>query len=173
MTNKGTVPEDGLDEDRNVTTKYQNGPSAGPQEDKDLAVYTAALERLLAQHEEQTQLVSADLREILEKRGHVPITQDNVAREAGLTRKALVPGGRFETLGTQIKEMRSSHGVKQSTTAQLSQLKADLAEARQTIVVLRSKMAEAIVRVDRAETALAEERGLAERLRGQLVAKRR
>lgn len=127
-----------------------------------------AFQRLLAQDPERIDLECDELREMLEERGHVPVTQDNVALEAGLSRKLITGDCPFPDLARRIKDVRSTHGVKPTTTAQLDGLKKDLAEVRQTVVVLRSRMAEAVVRADRAEAEAQEQRALVARIRRQM-----
>lgn len=142
--------------------------------DEDYGLYVSAFERLLAQDPENNQLEHPALREMLEDLGHVPVTQGNVALEAGeLSRKPLTGEGRFKELGARIKSCRSSHGVSPNTTAQLERLRSDLGEANQTIVALRSKMAEAILQKDRALIALRDERGVVSRLRQQIAGGKR
>lgn len=128
-----------------------------------------AFQRLLGQDAEDNRLESEELREMLEETGHVPVTQDNVALEAGLSRK-LITGAdcAFPDLARRIKEVRSTHGVVPTTSAKLDRLEKDNAELRQTVVVIRSKMAEGLIRADRAEALLEQEKGLVARLRRQL-----
>ena len=110
------------------------------------------------------------LKEIFEEQGYVPVTQDNVAIEAGLDRKAISGAkARYSLLAAEIKAYRPTMGVKPTTTAKLGSLAADLAAARQMIVVLRSKAADAIIRADGYKTELKEARGESDRLRDQLA----
>lgn len=110
------------------------------------------------------------LKEIFEEQGYVSVTQDNVAIEAGLDRKAISGAkARYPLLAAEIKSHRPTMGVKPTTTAKLGSLSADLAAARQMIVVLRSKAADAIIRADEYGTELKEARGVFERLRDQLA----
>lgn len=132
--------------------------------------YVAAFERLLAQNPEDNDLVDPEFYEIVEGGGRVPVTQDSVAKEAGLSRKAISGRNcRFPLLAARIKAARSSHGVADTTTATLKRLRTDLSEATQSIVVLRSKAAEAILRADRLENEVEEERKLTARLRQQIA----
>ncbi len=138
------------------------------------ARYVAAFERLLAQNPERNDLENPELHEIVAEGGRVPVTQDNVAKEAGLSRKAISGEGcRFPLLGGRIKAARSSHGVADTTTATLKRLRTELAEVTQSVVVLRSKAAEAIIRADRLEQELEEQRKLNDRLRQQVAGRRR
>ncbi len=135
--------------------------------------YVAAFERLLAQDPDNNDLVDPEFHEIVEGDGRVPVTQDNVAQEAGLSRKAISGAKcRFPQLAARIKASRSSHGVADTTTATLKRLRTDLAEATQSIVVLRSKAAEAIIRADRLESEVDEQRKHVERLRQQIAGRR-
>ena len=141
--------------------------------DPEYAAYVAAFERLLAQDPEDNRLEHPALREQLEEQRHVPVTQESVAMEAGdLSRKPLTGGGRFKELGARIKSCRSTHGVSPTTGAQLTRLRTDLDEATQTIVVLRSKVAEATIRADRATLDAKEQRAQVGRLRQQIAGRR-
>ena len=131
--------------------------------DPNYAVYEAAFDRLMrgaATHER--------LQEILEERGFVPVTQDNVAIEAGLTRKALTGAGRFRDLGARIKAERPENGVALTTTKQLKELRAKVESLSQLVAAVRSKLAESVIRADDLELRLMEEQGTAKRLRARL-----
>lgn len=147
----------------------QTKPTRKEKREEERRRLEEAFRRLLSQSPVDNQLENDELREMLEETGRVPVTQITVAQEAGLSRKLLAGDDcPFKELALRIKAMKSSHGVLPSTTAKIGELQAELKDLRDTIRVLRSKMAESILRADRAEAAVLQEKALVDRLRRQI-----
>jgi hypothetical protein len=131
---------------------------AGPAAYRD---FIAALRRLLDGEPTNPQLLG-----VLEEQGHVPITQDNVALEAGRDRKAIAgKKSRYPLIAGYIKKLRSTHGVKPTTTALIQRLQEEAREWRHRERVLRSKLAEKVLELDAARREWTEARNESERWR--------
>ena len=131
---------------------------AGPSAYKD---FLAALRRLLDGEPTNPELLAA-----LEEQGHVQITQDNVALEAGRDRKAIAGKEcRYRLLAAYIKKLRSTHGVKPTTTALIHRLQEEARDWKHREKVLRSKLAEKTIELDDAKRELAEARSETKRWR--------
>ncbi len=149
-------------------------PTRKQKREQEGRLLEAAFQRLLSQSPADNMLEDDELREMLEENLRVPVTQITVAQEAGLSRKLLTgDDSRFKELAARIKGVKSTHAVLPSTTAKMDKLQQELDEARGIIRVIRSKMAEAILKTDRAEAAVRQEKAQVERLRRQLAGRGR
>jgi hypothetical protein len=123
--------------------------------------FIAALRRLLDGEPTNSELLG-----LLEEHGHVQITQDNVALEAGRDRKAIAgKKSRYPLLGAYIRKLRSTHGVKPTTTALIQRLQEEAREWKHRERVLRSKIAEKTIELDATRRELAEARAESQRWR--------
>lgn len=128
--------------------------------------FIAALRRLLDGEPTNPELIG-----LLEEQGHVQITQDNVALEAGRDRKAIAGKKcRYRLLAAYIRKLRSTHGVKLTTTALIQRLQEEARELKHRERVLRSKLAEKTIELDAAKRELAEARSESQRWRQKAAA---
>lgn len=112
--------------------------------------YVTALERLLDGTPTEPSLI-----EFFEENGYVPITQKNVALEAGRKRTAISGKScRYPHLAASITSLRTTHGVKQTTTALIQRLQAEAREWKHREKVLCSKIAEKTIELSDARRDL-------------------